>query len=41
MTLKAIKPASILDRRNNFYEMEKKLNHQERENEVSTLRYIK
>ena len=38
MTLEAIKFAFILDRRNNFFEMEKKLNYQERENEVSTLR---
>ena len=37
MTLKAIKSVFILDRRNNYFEMEKKLNHQEHENKVSPL----
>ena len=40
-TLKAIKSALILGRRNTFFEMEKKLDYQERENEVSTLQYNK
>ena len=37
MNLKAIKSVIILDRRNNFFEMEKKLNRQEHDNKVSTL----
>ena len=36
-TLKSIKSAFVLGRRNTFFEMEKKLDYQERENEVSTL----
>ena len=36
-TLKAIKSALILGRRNTFFEMNEKLNFQERENELSTL----
>ena len=37
VTLKSIKSAFILGRRNIFFEMEKKLDYQERENEVRTL----
>ena len=37
MTLKVIKSAFISDQRNNFFEMENKLNRQEHENQVSTL----
>ena len=36
-TLKSIKSAFILGRRNTFFEMNKKLNYQERDNEVTTL----
>ena len=37
VTLEPIKSAFILDRRNTFFEMVKKLNHQEHENKVTTL----
>ena len=40
-TLKSIKSAFILGRRNTFFEMEKKLDYQERENEVSQCNKIK
>ena len=39
--LKAIKFTLILGRRNTFFEMNEKLNFQERENEVGTLCYNK